>query len=235
MTFRVGGRPVLVLLFAVFCVIGLSLTATALGELTEALRLRREGQTVDAVVVNKDIRRVRGSKRTRVEHTLRYRFQVGGTVVGGEAVVDADEWERRQVGDRVAVRYLPSAPDVSRVADGAGLESPIASVALGSGVVALFGTLLGRQVLRIRRDRRIRREGMLADATVVAVEETRFRVARVVQWRIRYRYRDHLGQAREGDTGALPPGDVEGWQADDAGKVRFDRARPQDSVWIGHG
>jgi hypothetical protein len=135
----------------------------------------------------------------------------------------------------VAVRYLPSAPDVSRVADGAGLESPIASVALGSGVVALFGTLLGRQVLRIRRDRRIWREGMLADATVVAVEETSFRVARVVQGRIRYRYRDHLGQAREGDTGALPPGEVEGWQADDAGKVRFDRARPQDSVWIGHG
>jgi hypothetical protein len=42
-----------------------------------------------------------------------------------------------------------------------------------------------------------------------------------------------VGQAREGDTGARPPGGVEGWKAGDPATVRFDRAPPQDSVGVG--
>jgi hypothetical protein len=233
MTFRMGSRPIVLFVLAVFFVAGSVFLATGLWELAGALRLRREGQTVDAVVVNKDIRRVSRKGRSKAEHTLRYRFQAAGAVAVGQAVVSADEWERRQVGDRLAVRYLPAAPDVNRVADGKELESPIVSLALGAGLGAVFGALLGGQLLRLRRDRRIRRDGMLADATVLAVEETSFRVNRVRQWRIRYRYLDHLGQVREGDTGGLPPGDVEGWKAGDPAQVRFDRSCPQDSIWIG--
>ncbi len=233
MSFRGGARRVVLPVFTLFFLVGSLLTISGVRDLAGAMRLRREGQTIDAVIVNKDIRRVNRQGRSRAEHTLRYRFEAAGVAAEGRAVVAADEWERRQPGDRVAVRYLPQAPDVNRLADGKELESPIVSLALGGGIGSLFGALLGRQLFRIRLERRIRREGVPAAATVLAVEETRFRVKRVRQWRIRYRYQDHLGQAREGDTGAVPPADVEGWKAGDPAQVRFDRARPRDSVWIG--
>lgn len=236
MTFRVGGRHVFLLVFGVFFVAGSALTVIGLRDLAEALRLRREGRTVEAVVVDKDIRRADRKGNPRTEYALRYRFQAeGGPVVEGRAVVGVDEWERVQVGDRLAVRYLPGVAGVHRRSDAKDLESPIVNLALGVGIGSLFGTLLGRQLFRLRRDLRLRRHGVPTEATVLTVEPAGVVVNRVAQWRIRYRYHDHLNKARDGDSGVVPPGDVEGWKAGDTGTVRFDPARPQDSVWIGRG
>jgi hypothetical protein len=84
-----------------------------------------------------------------------------------------------------------------------------------------------------RTRRRLLVEGVPAEATVTAVHETRVSVNRVRQWRIRYRYRDHLGQTHEGRSGYLSPHDVEDWREGDRGAVRFDRDRPEVSVWVG--
>ena len=50
---------------------------------------------------------------------------------------------------------------------------------------------------------------------------------------IRYRYRDHLAQTREGLSSYLSPDQAAAWHASDKGTVRFDPLRPQDSVWVG--
>lgn len=234
MRLRVGGRHAFLLVFGVFFVAGSVLTVVGLRDLSEALRFRREGRTVDAVVVDRDIRRADRTGNPRTEYVLRYRFQAeGAAAVEGRAVVDVDEWERVQVGDRLPVRYLPGVAGAHRRSDDKDLAAALVPLAIGAGVGSLFGALLARQLLRLRRERRIRRTGVPAEATVLTVEPAGVTVNRVAQWRIRYRYRDHLNTAREGDTGALPPDDVEGWQAGNTGTVRFDRVRPQDSVWIG--
>jgi uncharacterized protein DUF3592 len=232
--FSVGGRHVFLLVFGVFFVAGSLLTVIGLRELAEARRLRREGRLAEAVVVDKDIRRATRSGNSRTEYSLRYRFEPEGRPpVEGRAVVDVDEWERRQVGDRLTVRYLPGAADVHRRADEKDLEWPLVNLALGVGIGSLFGALLGRQLFRLRRDLRLRRHGVPTEATVLTVEPAGVVVNRVAQWPIRYRYHDHLNKAWDGDSGAVPPDDVEGWKAGDTAKVRFDRERPQDSVWIG--
>jgi len=234
MTFRVSGRHTFLLVFGVFFMAGSVLAVIGLRDLADALRLRRQGRIVEAVVVEKDIRRATREGNPRTEYALRYRFQTeGGPAVEGRAAVDVNEWERLQVGDRLTVRYLPGVAGAHRRADGKDLESPIVNLALGAGIGALFGTFFGRQLFRLRRELRLRRDGVPTEATVLTVEPAGVVVNRVAQWRIRYRYHDHLNKARDGDSGAVPPGDIEGWKAGDTGTVRFDRARPQDSVWIG--
>ena len=235
MKLALSTRHLVLVVLAVFFVAGSILTVISLFELAQALRLRREGRTVEAVVVDKELRQVTRKGNRRTEHVLRLRFQPEGGSVEGRAVVDAAEWERRAAGDRLAVRYLPGAPDVHRLADGKELESPLVGLALGLGIGSVFGALLGRRVVGLRREWRLAREGTPAEGVVLAVEPAGLSVNRVAQGRIRYRYQDHLGRTHEGDSGAVPPAEVEGWKAGDAGTVRFDRARPRDSVWMERG
>lgn len=58
-------------------------------------------------------------------------------------------------------------------------------------------------------------------------------VNRVHQWRLSYEFRDHLGLTRQGESELLAPDGAAAWEPGNTGPVRFDRERPQDSVWIG--
>jgi hypothetical protein len=68
---------------------------------------------------------------------------------------------------------------------------------------------------------------------VLEVKPSSTKLNSVRQWNIYYRYQDHLGQTHEGRSDPLPPDEAWAWQVGDAGIVRFDQQRPQDSVWVG--
>jgi len=52
-------------------------------------------------------------------------------------------------------------------------------------------------------------------------------------WAIEYEYRDHLGETHEARSGPISTADVLRWKVGDACAVRFDRDRPDRSVWLG--
>ena len=60
-------------------------------------------------------------------------------------------------------------------------------------------------------ERQLKRSGVPVEGEVIKVERTAITMNRVHQWVIRYRYKDHMGQAREGKTGMLPPDQARAW------------------------
>jgi hypothetical protein len=58
------------------------------------------------------------------------------------------------------------------------------------------------------------------------------RINGIQQGTLQYRYQDHMGKFHTGET-PISPEEVEAWQEGDSGKVRYDRNRPQESIWIG--
>jgi len=100
-------------------------------------------------------------------------------------------------------------------------------------VAAIGGRLVGTALGRLRTEERLLREGLSAQAEVLAVEETNIRFNRLRQWVIRYRYDDRAGEAHEGRSGYLDPDEAAAWNPGDHGVARFDPRRPSVSIWIG--
>ncbi|HEY3064934.1 MAG TPA: DUF3592 domain-containing protein [Methylomirabilota bacterium] len=98
----------------------------------------------------------------------------------------------------------------------------------GTGSVLVYRALAG-----ILRQMRLTREGLTAQAQVVAIVPSRMTVNGMPQATIRYRYQDHIGRPHEGKTPMMPADEAETWREGDSGVVRFDRARPQVSTWVG--
>lgn len=100
-------------------------------------------------------------------------------------------------------------------------------------LTAIGGRLVTTAMGRLRTEERLLREGLSAEAEVVAVEETTVRFNRQRQWVIRYRYTDRMGEGHEGRSGYLDPEEAAAWNPGDHGVVRFDPRRPGVSIWIG--
>jgi hypothetical protein len=199
-------------------------------------RYRAEGQPSDAIVLEKSIDRARrgtGNRRS-TDYRVRYRFTTAdGRTVEGSDSVDVGTWEALEERGPIRVRYLPDSPDESRVDAESDRWVPLILAGVGLVLTPVGGVILATGWRQWRTHRRLRAEGAPAEAIVTAVHQTRVSVNRVRQWRIRYRYRDHLGQTHEGKSGYLSPDEVEEWREGDRGAVRFDRNRPDVSVWLG--
>ena len=100
-------------------------------------------------------------------------------------------------------------------------------------LTAIGGRLVTTALGRLRTEERLLREGLSAEAEVVAVEESTVRFNRQRQWVIRYRYTDRMDEAHEGHSGYLDPEEAAAWNPGDRGVVRFDPRRPGVSIWIG--
>jgi hypothetical protein len=103
---------------------------------------------------------------------------------------------------------------------------------------ALIGTLLLLVAWIIRRRQtRIWRNGDLAEATVMGVEDSSFlitgRYGEVPRSIIAYSYRDRLGHTHTGKSGYVSRPIARTWRVGDKGNIRVDRENPAVSVWIG--
>jgi Protein of unknown function (DUF3592) len=218
---------------ALFAFVGLGLLYGGVQDAAKERAYRKHGQAVEALVISKSIQRASRDGNPSTKYQISYRFNAAdGQIAEGTEIVDVETWERLEPGSPFRVTYLPADPQTSRVADASGIGSAVAMIALGSVLALLGGGFLSWSAMRSWRERRLVRSGLAAQGTILAIEPSSLAVNRVRQWNVRYRYRDHLGQTREGSSGPLPPDEANAVKVGDSVDVRYDSERPEQSVWI---
>ena len=85
-----------------------------------------------------------GGRQRRPAPQIAYQFSVGGRTFGGSQYVTQDEWQRIEVGQALDVVFLPSDPQVNRLASTRWrdvLFLPLCIVCIGSGA-GIFAIVL---------------------------------------------------------------------------------------------
>jgi len=233
---RLLSRAVALWVGSFLFLIGMVFTVIGLQDALKERQYHEHGLAVDATVTDKSIERAKRGENSRTRYLISYRFTSSeGQEVESSAEVPVEDWERLEAGQRFPVTYLPDAPESSRV-QGSGEDAWIAVyvfLAIGSVFTLLGGGLAfheGRSVVRFIR---VSRHGLPTEGTIVRVGPTSTSINRVPQWRVYYRYRDHVGRTQEGQSHLLSPDEASVWHEGDTGAVRFDRERPSISVWMG--
>jgi hypothetical protein len=216
-----------------FLFVGLGFLHGGIEDAAKERAYRQRGQAVQALVVGKSIRRASRNGNSSTKYEIAYRFTTpDGQPRNGVKVVSVDDWERLEPGNPLVIVYLPDEPQASRAADQGGMGSALLMGALGGVLALLGGGLLTWSAVRLWRERRLLRSGAPTQGTILAIEPGSLAVNRVRQWNVRYSYRDHLGQTREGSSGPLPPDHAHALDVGDAVEVRFDAERPEQSIWV---
>jgi hypothetical protein len=218
---------------AAFLAIGLAFLYAGMQDATRERAYQEQGEVVAAVVVEKSIKRASREGNTSTRYEIAYRFTAAdGRTVQGVDAVGVDEWERLAPGSPFKITYLPGAPETSRAEGSGDTASPYLMMGMGSLFALIGGVLFVRTAARLRRERRLLREGLTAQGTVLAIEPTNVAVNRVRQWAVRYRYRDPSGRDHEATSGALPPKEARAVAVGDTIEARFDRERPEQSLRV---
>jgi uncharacterized protein DUF3592 len=208
--------------------------AVQVGITVQEQRYAREGRLGDGLVVTKAIKHNRrgGSSSSSTEYRVAYRFTVGGQTYEGEDGVSSEEWERLRELEPVQIQYVTSSPATNRIA---GNTSTVLSYVFGvvGALAALIGVvLLVKSVGSAKTKARIWAHGADTEATVSSVEETNVKINKRPMWVVRYQYRDHTGQAREGQSDYMSAGKANAWKTGDRVPIRYDRDQPDLSVWL---
>ena len=137
MRIRIGigffGRTFFLWFGAFFTAIGLIFVYVGIQDADRERAYQEEGRTVEAVVVDKTIKRASREGNNRTRYEIAYRFAApDGRAVEGLDQVEVEEWERLAPGSRFKVTYLPGAPETSRAA---GSGDATAAHLLASGLI----------------------------------------------------------------------------------------------------
>jgi hypothetical protein len=194
-------------------------------------RFRNEAQVTQGMVLTKRISR----DKERTNYWVGYRFSAqDGTVVKTEAEVSSDLWDRLVEREPVRVTYLPDRPQRHRIeGEGADWMLPLIFTVLGLVFVPLGGFIFFKGLSQILRELRLQSEGTMVEAVVVDVAPAEVSFNGVPQWRIHYRYQDHGGRPRTGESALMAPEKAQAWKAGDRGSARFDPRAPNKSIWVG--
>jgi hypothetical protein len=195
-------------------------------------RYASDAQVTEGMVLTKRISR--GSKDS-TSYWVSYRFRApDGAVVTKETKVSRALWDRLVEREPVRVTYLPDQPGAHRLEDqGPDWMLPLAFTVVGSVFAPLGGWIFLRGLRGVLRELRLQQDGTRTDATVTQVEPADVSFNGVPQWRIRYRYQDHRGRERHGQSALLAPEEAQQWKAGDRGMARFDVHAPGKSIWVG--
>lgn len=232
--FQTLRRSVLLWVGAMFFAVGTIGTFIAVEEWRTRKHFERESVRTDATILSKSIDKATRAGNPRTKYQVTYRFPVpGSSTVEQVGEVSVDEWERLDEGSPFPVRYLPSDPTTTHLHFRDPWWLPL--IFAGGGMLfALIGAGFAssdlRQLLLVIQ---LSRRGLPAEGTVQKVWPTSTSINRVTQWRLRYEFRDHVGRSQQGESGLLSPDEAAEWRTGDTGMVRFDRERPQRSIWIG--
>ncbi len=230
--FAGSGRTFFLWFAALFTCAGLILLYGGIQDATRERAYQQQGQLVEAVVVGKSIERASRQGKSSTRYEIAYRFTThDGRAVEGVDAVDVEEWESLDRGSPFTITYLPGAPESNRAERSGGMTSALVMTGLGGLLALVGGSVVGRIATRIWRERRLVREGVAVQGTVIAIEPSSVAVNKVRRLRVRYRYPDHLGRPQEGASGLLSPEEAHAVGVGDALTVRFDRQHPEVSVW----
>jgi hypothetical protein len=149
----------------------------------------------------------------------------------GDTTVDDDVWNRLVEREPVDVAYMPGDPANNRLRG----ESKWVLAWIFGGLGGLFtiagGVIFGNGVRGSLRNRRVREAGTTALAVVTRVQMTNVRINRRRQARIVYEFRDDRGKPRTGKGPYMPVEQAGQWEAGDQITIKYDRERPQHSLW----
>jgi hypothetical protein len=231
---KVLRRSFLLWFGAIFLSVGLMLTYFAAQEWRAQQQFEQEAVSIQGEIVNKSINKATRDGNHRTKYLVTYRFVPSeGQAIEQTGEVSVDEWERLNEGSSFPVRYLPSDPSTTHLEMDRAWWEPLIFGSIGV-LFALIGIAVGwsdlRHVLLVRR---LSRSGLPAEGTVRKVWPTSTSINRVPQWRLSYEFRDHVGRTQQGESHLLSPDEASAWNPGDKGAVRFDRERPQESVWVG--
>lgn len=204
---------------------------------TISKRLDTEGKTTEGMVLTKARKtsssgsgRSGGSTPT---YEVIFRFTTPAGFVTGKAEVAAETWDTLIEREPIRILYLPDAPEHYRVegqTSGWWLPGVMTVMGLLFGGLGGFILLRAHSRLRIRQD--VQREGLTTTATVSEVCEANIRINGVRQWVVRYDYRDERGNVHEGQEDVSPEEALR-WKEGDRVTIRYDRRRPDRSLWVG--
>ncbi len=166
-------------------------------------------------------------------YEVTFRFLTPGGVITGKADVSRDAWDSLSEREAIQVTYLPDRPRRYRVeGQTSGWWLPGIFTILGG----IFGGLGGFILLRARNltqiRRRLQREGVTATATVSDVRAANMRINGIQQLAIHYESRDKRGRSHAGKE-TFPPEEAARWKEGDRVTIRYDRRKPDHSIWVG--
>jgi hypothetical protein len=214
-------------------VVASPMVVAALLQAREEWRFARHGVSTDGLVLTKEIKRSGRGQRSRT-YEATYRLTVPEGAFENRVDVSFDTWSRLQERRTVEVLYLPDRPAQNRLKES---KQWTGSAAIGLIGVAFFGmgaTFFSRSVWRARLEWRLLQHGAAASGTVVEISDRRLKTNGVRQFRLRYEYVD-VQSRRHSGTHDLPEDEAMLWNVGDAVAVRYDPARPGDSIWVGRG
>jgi hypothetical protein len=172
-----------------------------------------------------------GSGTVSRGHHVLYQFTTPERVsVTNEATMSQSAYYALSDGGPIDVIYLPEDPNQSRAH---GEYSMVWVTLPMGGVFTFIGVVcLGIAIRQTMFEWRMRRHGVLTEATVTDVVRANVKINSVWQARVGYHFSDERGTRREGHT-LMPEPDAAQWTAGRRVYVKYDRTRPSTSLWIG--
>jgi hypothetical protein len=222
-------------LFAVsvlFLLVGLPVLALGGSQLLADRQVAAGRHTV-GVVVNKVPRAGRPNQRSvNRGYFVIYRFTTPERMsVENEATMSQWAYNALSDGGPIDVVYLPEAPTRSRARGE--LSTVWVSLPIGAFFTAVGVICLALAIPQALSDRRLRRDGVLTEATVTEASPANMKINGIPQVRVGYQFSDERGERRQGRSPMMPEPDAAEWTAGRRVFVKYDRARPSNSLWIG--
>jgi Protein of unknown function (DUF3592) len=216
---------------AIWLLVGIPFFAIGVGTAWTERRYATDGVVVEGIVLSKDPRRS-SDNRT---HAVRYRFITrDGQEVEGRADIGRAAWEALAERAPLSIVYLPGRPTSSRVVGESQWMLPVVFLFVGGTLTLVGGSVVARALLLAWARIGLGRRGITVTGTVTDVVEAGMGMNRRTPWRLQYRYVDHRGLEHRGVSGDLSAADAAQWQPGNTGTVRYDRDRPNRSVWLGN-
>jgi hypothetical protein len=225
--FRLARRSGLCLGGLFFVALGSFFAASGTTKLLSELRYRSAGIHVRGIVTSKSIERASG-RNSSTSYQVVYRFVTGqGATVEGSDRVDVDQWEELKNGDPLEVVYLPDSPRSNRSMTTTEMPLALGFAGIGTFVFLVGGVVLAAGVRAASRNARLWREGVPAEATVLAKSVSGS------EYCLRYRFHDLLGREFTHYDDTLNAEEYSRWEVGNIGMIRFDPQTPDRSVWVG--
>lgn len=226
-------KKVLFYVGAVWLLVGLPLLALGVGQLRQARHFATAGRQTVGRVLSKAPRAGRAARTgTSRGYFVLYQFTTPerGSVTN-EATMSQSAYNALSDGGPIDVVYLPEDPTQGRVR---GEYSTVwVVVPLGVVFTCIGVVCLSIAIRRTMSDARLQRHGVLTEATVIDVVRADVKIDGVWQARVRYHFNDESGQRQESRGPLMPEPDAAQWSAGRRVYVKYDRARPSKSLWVG--
>jgi hypothetical protein len=226
-------KKVLLYVGVIWLLAGLPVLAFGVRQLREDMHFATAGRQTVGLVLSMAPRA--GSRNrtgpTRGYHVL-YTFKTPERLgVANEATMSRSAYNALSNGGPIDIVYLPENPYQSRARG----EYSMVWVTLPMGLVfTSIGVIcLGIAIPQIVSDARLRRHGVLTEATVTNVVLADVKINSVQQARVGYHFNDERGLRQEGRSPLMPEPDATQWTAGRRVYVKYDCARPSKSLWIG--